>query len=190
MNGVPINRKLRDSVKDLISVSKKLELAKTFSFEKYDMKKILKKEQSLPENLLNFASKILNHVFKYNFQIISKEDGYVIGLLSEAGRDRLNLSKELLIKCVENLEAQKMSSLYRFNKNNFSISDEFRLLAYLSIIYKIDLNLELFDFYKNMAYKLGKVDGYDLDATFNKIEKINIVSDNELYIPVVKGLIL
>lgn len=38
------NRKLRELVKDMFSVSKKLESAKTFSFEKYDLKKILKKE--------------------------------------------------------------------------------------------------------------------------------------------------
>lgn len=189
MNGVPINRKLRESVKELISVSKKMELAKTFSFEKYDIKKILKKEQALPENLLSFASKLLNHIFQYNFQIINKEDSYVIGLLSEAGRDRLNLSKELLTKCVDNLEAQRRSSFYRFNKNNFSINDEFRLLAYLSIIYKIELNAKLFDLYRNMAYKLDKVDGYDLKAAFNQIETINIVSGNKLYVPVIQDLI-
>ncbi len=41
-----------------------------------------------------------------------------------------------------------------------------------------------------MAYKLDKVDEYDLDATFNQIGKINIVSSDKLYMPLIKDLIL
>jgi hypothetical protein len=65
-------------------ISKKLELAKTFSFEKYDMKKILKKEQSFPENLLRFAEKLIKHVFKNNFQFYQDNDQIIFGTLSTA----------------------------------------------------------------------------------------------------------
>ncbi|AWB10202.1 hypothetical protein TDSAC_0845 [Thermodesulfobium acidiphilum] len=189
MNNLPINRKLRESVKELISISKKFELAKTFSFEKYDINKILKREQNLPKNLLCFSTKIIKHVFKYNFQVVNEKDSYLIGFLSEAGRDKLNFANKLLIKCSENLKLQKDLSLSRFEKNYFSFDEEFRLLAYLLIIYKIGLKVELFNFCKNFPIKLNEFKNYEKINILEQIKKINVNTDKSIKMPFIKDLI-
>ncbi|AEE14641.1 hypothetical protein Thena_1012 [Thermodesulfobium narugense DSM 14796] len=189
MNNLPINRKLRESIKELISISKKLEIAKTFSFEKYDVNKILKREQNLPKNLLNFSSKIIKHVFRFNFQVINEENNYLIGFLSEAGENKLVLANRLLIKCFENLEEQKKSNLYKFKEDYFSIDEEFKLLVYLLIIYKIGINFESFNFYKKFTNELNRLESYDKKNILEQIKKISVNSDKSIKMPFIKDFI-
>jgi len=190
MQSYPINRKLKDSVKEIIMISKKLELAKTFSFEKYDMKKILKKEQSFPENLLRFAEKLIKHVFKNNFKFYQDNDQIIFGTLSTAKKDKLRLSKYLLEKCFVISQEKNKSDIHHFNANNFSSYDEIKLLIYLSILYKIESDEEKYNYYKQLSYELGKASEFDIDKIFKQIEKISISSDNIVYLPVIKDFIL
>jgi hypothetical protein len=189
MNKYPINRKLKDSVNEIIMISKKLELAKTFSFEKYDKKKILKKEQYLPENLLRFSEKIIKHVFKNNFQFYQDNDQIIFGSLSISKKDKLRLSKNLLEKCLVISQEKNKSYIHQFNVNKFNSYDEIKLLIYLSILYKIESDKEKYNYYKKLSFELGKVSELDIDKIFNQIEQISISSDNIVYIPVIKNFI-